>query len=261
VTSRGFWRAPRRLVLLVEDGKINIGDLGLLTLIALDGGERDGFHVVRWGALAATAGESERHMRRRLERLRKLDLVQYDEPGHGGRKGFRIFLGANAVLSEQGNRYEGQRSEVMPRAQSDTSRAVTGLNLPSNEASKQDETSPSPTSTETEKEEKNRDRAASMTEERANSSLASDRAHGGDAFAGLVRNLRDADEWTERTFRKLYGHLPQHQVAQVLHELRKRRTRTDLEPLRSESSWAHDKLRRLVEQHPPPPDEEDDLPF
>jgi hypothetical protein len=149
----------------------------------------------------------------------------------------------------------------MPRAQSDTSRAVTGLNLPSNEASKQDETSPSPTSTETEKEEKNRDRAASMTEERANSSLASDRAHGGDAFAGLVRNLRDADEWTERTFRKLYGHLPQHQVAQVLHELRKRRTRTDLEPLRSESSWAHDKLRRLVEQHPPPPDEEDDLPF
>jgi hypothetical protein len=44
--SRGFWRAPRHLVLLVEDGKINIGDLGLLTLIALDDGERDGFHAV-----------------------------------------------------------------------------------------------------------------------------------------------------------------------------------------------------------------------
>jgi hypothetical protein len=258
--TRGFWRAPRQLVLLVEDGDINIGDLGLLTLIALDGGERDGFHAVTWGALAATAGESERNVRRRLDRLRKLDLVQYEEPGHGGRKGFRIFLGAKAVVSEQGTQYEGQRSEVSPKVQSDTSRVVTGFNLPSNEGSEQDSTSRWSISTETEKRERNREPTESIKEEHP--FLASGLANGDDAIAELVRNLRDADQWTERTFRKLYGHLPQNEVAQVLHELRKRRTRTHLEPLRSESSWAHDKLRRLdQERHHPEGEEEEDLSF
>jgi predicted nucleic acid-binding protein len=100
-----------------------------------------------------------------------------------------------------------------------------------------------------------------MKEERANSSRASRLTNGDDAIAELVSNLRDADQWTERTFRKLYGHLPQHEVAQVLHELRKRRTRTDLEALRSESSWAHDRLRRVDQQRHDEEDEVQDLSF
>jgi hypothetical protein len=240
--SRGFWRAPRHLVLLVEDGAINIGDLGLLTLIALDGGERDGFHVATWGALAATAGESEKNVSRRLQRLRGLELVDYDEPGRGGRNGFRVFLGPRAAVSQEEADLRSAHRSLSPLVESDRGEVRTHRDGSTETRIEEDETPTAPSPTDTEKKEKNRDAVASMKERQSLGGTDAQLTHTGDALTELVRNLLDADEWTERTFRKLFGHMPQEVFGQVLHELRKRRTRTDLGPIRTESGWAHDRL-------------------
>jgi DNA-binding MarR family transcriptional regulator len=114
-----FWRAPRRLRLLLEDGAISPTAFAVLTYIGLSDGERDGLLTTKQ-ALADLFEVSLSTIYRCLRQLEACELIEHDLAS-GQRRPFRLRLGPAALVDESAdgaveNPDLGQTS-VRPRSQ------------------------------------------------------------------------------------------------------------------------------------------------
>lgn len=92
----GFWRAPRRLRHLLEDGDVTAKGYALVHYVGEANGDRDGLSTTL-AALAELLDLSTKQTRRTLERLVELDLLEHDL--RAGRARFRVRLGLAAVYA------------------------------------------------------------------------------------------------------------------------------------------------------------------
>jgi DNA-binding transcriptional ArsR family regulator len=94
----GWWQAPRRLRLLLEDREITPMGFALLHYVGSANGDREGC-VATKESLAALLDVSKRTIERVLPRLRELGLVTY-EMKQGQRDPFRLRLGPAALVAQ-----------------------------------------------------------------------------------------------------------------------------------------------------------------
>jgi hypothetical protein len=86
-----FWRAPRRLARLLEDGDLTANELGLLAYLALAGADREEGYSTTRAHLEDLLDVSTRTVQRAIAKLRKEELCTFDVvPGQ--RHPFRVRL-------------------------------------------------------------------------------------------------------------------------------------------------------------------------
>src|SRR5437879_5941118 len=87
-----FWRAPRRLRRLIEDGEVTAKEFALIAYVGMTG-ERDGISTTK-EMLAGLLQVSPRTIQRALKHLAQQHLVENDLR-QGQRTPFRIWLGSS----------------------------------------------------------------------------------------------------------------------------------------------------------------------
>ncbi len=98
-STEPFWRAPKRLRRLLEDGELTATELGILVYLAFSGADREpGFATTRTH-LEAVLDISTSTIKRGLRKLRQLELIEVDVVA-GQRHPFRVRLtGASVTTS------------------------------------------------------------------------------------------------------------------------------------------------------------------
>jgi hypothetical protein len=94
-----FWRAPRRLRRLLEDGEATLREYGLLNYFAHAGADRGDGVVTSYDILAGLCGVEKRTIARWLQHLQALELITYDLH-QGQRHPFRVRLGPAALVAD-----------------------------------------------------------------------------------------------------------------------------------------------------------------
>ena len=95
--SEPFWRAPRRLRCLLENGDLTLTQYALLHYVGEAGGDRERFATSQ-GFLAELFDVSAKTIQRGLKKLRDLRLIEHDLVS--GKSVFHIWLGPEALVVE-----------------------------------------------------------------------------------------------------------------------------------------------------------------
>ena len=95
--SEPFWRAPRRLRRLLEDGELTPTQYALLHYVGEAGGDRERFATSQ-GFLAELLRVDKKTIQRGFKRLRELRLIDHDLAA--GKSVFHIWLGPEALVAE-----------------------------------------------------------------------------------------------------------------------------------------------------------------
>ena len=95
--SGGYWRAPRSLRLLLEDGELTGTAFGIGIYVALAGADREEGCLATLATLAALFGVAEKTVSRSLDRLREQGVTR--DTRRQGRKHFRVYLAERATVA------------------------------------------------------------------------------------------------------------------------------------------------------------------
>jgi hypothetical protein len=131
----GFWKAPRALVRLLAERKLNPNAYVLLNFVAQSGADRPGGYATTIGVLARSLELNEKTVRRSLRTLRTRGLLAYDD--HPGSAIFTVrtseALAALCLETAEPRTPLGQRSDTARTPTSDTTSDTTSDSVASGE--------------------------------------------------------------------------------------------------------------------------------
>jgi hypothetical protein len=250
--GEGFWRAPRWLRRLLEDGELTPTEYGIVHYVAEAGGDRDFGYSTTYGHLAAVFQVHKDTIRHALPRLRdELELLDF-KTKRGSPKPFRIRLGTRLRVTDPPVRPE-VAPEVTSDATSDDAPSAPARNAaPKAEeqpASTSDATSDSRARAETERETETKTKTSVLSPDDALTRASGNGQYPleGDArqaLADLVGELDDADEWTFRVFAAEFSDLTAEQFEQAHDTLFRAQQKGKVE--KSEAAYVYGVLQNIA---------------